>query len=205
MRRKRRYLMPHRRKREGKTDYRLRLRLLKSRKPRFVVRKSNNNIICQLIKYEPNGDKVITSAEARELKKLGWPFHTGSLPSAYLTGLLCAERAKKHKVKEAVLDAGPYVITKGNCIFSALKGAIATGLKIPHSEEVLPSDERISGLHIVAYAEKLQKENVAQFKRQFSAYIKQKIDIKEMPKIFEEVKNKIIEGKGEIKKSTMEK
>jgi large subunit ribosomal protein L18 len=204
MRRKVKYVMPHRRRREGKTDYRLRLKLLKSRKPRFVVRKSNKNVICQVIKYEEKGDKTIASAEASELKHFGWYFNSANLPSAYLTGLLCAQRAKKHKIKELVFDIGLYAKTRGNILFAALKGALDGGMEIPYNEEILPSDDRICGKHIVAYAEKLKGEDPAKYRKQFSGYLKAKLEIKDLPLIFENVKNKILETKGEKVKKHMD-
>ncbi|NIP40903.1 MAG: 50S ribosomal protein L18 [Candidatus Aenigmarchaeota archaeon] len=175
MRRRKRYVSPHRRKGEGKTDYRLRLRLLKSGKPRLVVRKSLKNIICQIVKYESEGDKTIVTGDSKELKKFGWKFHGGNVPSAYLTGLLCAEKAKKHKIGKAVLDIGLYASTPGNRLYSALKGAIDGGLEIPHSEDVLPKTERLAGKHIADYNKKL----------------------KDMPEIFEKTKNNILKGRAE--------
>ena len=71
MRRHKRFV-PFKRKLQGKTDYRKRLVLLKSGKPRLVVRKSLNNISTQIIAYETAGDKVLVAATSRELLKLGW-------------------------------------------------------------------------------------------------------------------------------------
>jgi large subunit ribosomal protein L18 len=175
MRRKGRHVLPHRRKREGKTDYRLRLRLLKSGKPRLVVRKSLKNITCQIVRYEVEGDRTIVSSHSGELKKFGWKFHGGNIPSAYLTGLLCAEKAKKHRINNAVLDIGLYTSTPGNRLYSALKGAVDGGLEIPHSGEILPKPERFAGKHIAEYNKKL----------------------KDMPVIFERARNNIIRGKTE--------
>jgi len=198
-------VLPHRRHREGRTDYHLRLKLLKSRKPRLVVRRSLNNFICQVIKYETEGDVVLASADSKELRHFGWKFHCGNTPSAYLTGFLCAERAKKHKIKEAILDVGLYFTTPGNTLFSALKGAVDGGLEVPHSEEVLPAEDRISGKHISGYAEKLKAEDPVKYKKIFSSYLKEKADPKEMPSIFEETKKKIIESKGERTKHHAQK
>ena len=36
----------------------------------------------------------------------------------------------------------------GNRAYAALKGMVDAGMEIPHSEEVLPSEERINGEHI---------------------------------------------------------
>jgi large subunit ribosomal protein L18 len=155
--------VPHRRRREGKTDYRMRLKLLKSRKPRFVVRKSANNIICQIIQYNPKGDVTIASADSRELVKLGWKLHRGNIPAAYLTGLLCGMKAKEKKVQEAVLDGGLYTNTKGSRIYAAVKGVLDAGIKVPISSEVIPPQDKISGKHIPdkTRAEQTEKEMAA--------------------------------------------
>ena len=193
-------IVPHRRHREGRTDYHQRLELLKSREPRLVVRKSLNCFYCQIVRYEEKGDKVIASAVSSELKDFGWKFHGGNTPAAYLTGLLCAERAKKHKVSKAILDIGLYKITPGNTLFSALKGAVDGGLNIPYNEKILPSEDRISGKHIAAYAEAV-KSDAAKYKKLFSAYVKDKADPSEMPVVFEATKKTIMDSKGERKKS----
>ena len=153
MRRPKTRKIPHRRRRQGKTDFRLRLKLLKSGKPRLVVRKSLNNLVCQVIKYDSKGDKVIISADSRELKKLGWKHHCGNIPSAYLTGLLCGTKAKK-KVQEMVLDISLYPSVKGSRLYACLKGVLDSGIKVPHSEEILPPEDRLSGKHISSFSKK---------------------------------------------------
>ncbi len=159
MARGRTHIVPHRRRREGKTDYRKRLALVKSKKLRLVVRKSNNGVTCQIVEYGHAGDRTLVHADAFELKKLGWTGPTGNIPAAYLTGMLCAKRALQNKCSEAVLDIGLYRNTKGNRLFAALKGAIDGGLSIPHSKEAFPSDERIAGKHIPAPAgDKIRKD-----------------------------------------------
>src|SRR5687768_18409510 len=89
-----RYHVQFRRRREGRTDYRTRLALLRSGEHRVVVRKTLRNVIVQVVAFDPTGDKVVASAEARELAKLGWTGYTRNTPSAYLTGLLAGMRAK---------------------------------------------------------------------------------------------------------------
>ena len=54
-----RYRIKPRRRREGKTDYRSRLALLKSGKTRIVVRRSLSQMRVQFIAYHENGDTVI--------------------------------------------------------------------------------------------------------------------------------------------------
>ena len=63
------FRMPFKRRLEGKTNYRKRLRLLLSRKPRLVVRKSLKHVRAQIIEFDPVGDKTIVSASTEELKK----------------------------------------------------------------------------------------------------------------------------------------
>ena len=133
----------YKRKMEGKTDYKKRLLLLKSRKPRLVIRKSLRNIQLQLISYGKDGDKVLVSSHSNQLKKFGWKDHNGNISAAYLTGLIFGLKAKSKNIKEAVLDIGLYRSIKGSVLFAALKGAIESGLAIPHSKEILPNEKRI--------------------------------------------------------------
>ncbi|MEA3379063.1 MAG: 50S ribosomal protein L18 [Nanoarchaeota archaeon] len=140
-------LVKHRRKREGKTDYKKRLKLLSSNKPRLVIRKSLKNINVQIIEYEPKGDLVRISAHTRELIRYGWRGYRRNLPAAYLVGLLCGLKAKKSKIKEAVLDIGLYASVKGSVLYAALKGVVDAGIKVPHDKGILPPEDRLMGLH----------------------------------------------------------
>ena len=162
--------MQFKRRQEGKTDYKNRLELLKSDKPRLVARKSLNYITAQIVAFDKKGDKTILSANSRQLKKIGWNFACDNLPAAYLTGLALGKQAVKNKIEEVILDAGLYRTTKGNRIFAVAKGAIDAGLKINMSEEVLPSTDRISGKHIAAYQSKF----------------------KDLPATFEKIKSQIL-------------
>jgi len=144
---KRRIIVKYRRTREGKTDYRLRLKLLLSHKPRLVIRKSNNNMICQIIEYDQKGDRVIASAHSSELKKMGWTKGTGNTTAAYFTGALAAKKAIKKGVKEGVVDFGLQEVVKGSRLYAALKGAYDAGFKIKIGDGVLPSEDRIAGAH----------------------------------------------------------
>ncbi|MDW5563334.1 MAG: 50S ribosomal protein L18 [Methanomassiliicoccus sp.] len=143
-----RYRVNFRRRREGRTDYRQRQRLLRGRVPRAVVRISLRNANVQFISYDEKGDKVLAAATSKELAKLGWTGATGNLPAAYLTGYLAGKRASQNGVEEAVLDIGLKGPARGSAIFAALKGMLDAGIEIPHGEEVLPADERINGAHI---------------------------------------------------------
>ena len=143
-----RYKVPFRRRREGRTDYRHRAALLRGGVVRFVVRKSNRHLRVQLVAYTDKGDKVLASAVSKELEELGWKASGKSTPGAYLTGMLAGKRAKEKEIEEAVLDIGLREPTKGATVFAALKGALDAGLEIPHSEDMIPSQDRISGKHM---------------------------------------------------------
>lgn len=145
-----------RRKREGKTDYRKRIKLVLSQKPRLVVRRSLNNFTAQLIEYSEKGDITLASAHSRELLKFGYNMHRGNARAAYLTAYLCALKAIKKGYKEAILDIGAATPVKGSNIFAALKGAVDAGLNIPHSDEVLPGDERLKGVE--EFVKKINKK-----------------------------------------------
>ncbi len=160
---KKSYLMQFKRRRKKKTNYKKRLALVKSGKTRLVIRKSLSNISIQFINFDHQGDKTIASAKSTELKKIGWN-KTGNIPAAYLTGLLAGKKAKDKKIEEAILDLGLQTSTKGSRLYAALKGVLDSGIKIPHSEEILPKEDRIRGKHI---SEELEKQ-------------------------FEEIKNKIV-------------
>ena len=144
-----RYHVKPRRRREGKTDYRKRLRLLRSGMVRAVVRKSLKNTQIQLIEYKQEGDNILISANSNELKKLyNWKFSTSSTPAAYLTGFLAGTRAKNKGISECILDTGRHPPITGSKIFASVKGLVDAGVKCSHSEEKIPNEDRIMGKHI---------------------------------------------------------
>lgn len=144
-----RYHVKPRRRIEGKTDYRKRLALLKSRTTRIVIRKSIKNTTIQFINYDEKGDSIVATATSKELiKKYNWNYSTSTTPAAYLTGLLAGKRAKEQGITECVLDIGRYVPVTGSKVFAGLKGVIDAGIDCPHNEEKIPSEERIMGEHL---------------------------------------------------------
>ena len=162
------YTLKFKRRREGKTNYKKRLNMLKSGKLRLVVRKSLTNTYIQLIQFDPIGDKIVASGSGFDLKKIGWKYGTGNTPAAYLIGLLTGKKMIGKGLKEAVLDIGMQKSVNGCRLFAALKGVVDAGVDVPHSEEVLPKPDRISGKHIDSHL----KNNIT--------------------KSFEEIKSKIL-------------
>ncbi|MBT3464141.1 50S ribosomal protein L18 [archaeon] len=184
------YTVHHRRKREGRTNYRKRISYIKSKIPRLVVRRFNKNIIAQVVDFLPIGDKISLTVHSSELKKIGWNYNTGNLPSAYLVGLLLGTKSESKKM---ILDMGLHTPINGSRIFAVLKGVIDAGIEVPHSPEKLPSDERINGSHISKYAASL-KENKERYDKQFSNYIKNNLDPQKIVEEFENAKNKILKS-----------
>lgn len=182
------HIMVYKRKRLGRTNYRKRLQLLHSPHQRFVVRKTLYAINVQLIGYGSKGDKILSLANSRELKPLGWPYQLGCLPAAYLTGYLAGKKSLQAHIHHANLDLGLYPAKKGSKIFAALKGASDAGLNIPCQASMFPSEDRIKGKHIKAYAAMLKDAPV-----QFHAYRDQGVDLAAIEQRFELVKKKIDE------------
>ncbi|MBN1275162.1 50S ribosomal protein L18 [Candidatus Woesearchaeota archaeon] len=140
--------VPYRRKREGKTNYKKRLELLKGRTHRLVIRRTNKHLIMQIVDYHPDGDRVIIGVSSKKLEGMGWKHSAKNLPACYLTGLLLARAAKEHEVAHAVLDLGLQTPIKGSRLYAALKGAIDGGLDVPASDEVFPPEDRLIGKHV---------------------------------------------------------
>jgi len=94
-----RYQVQYRRRREGKTDYRARKRLVaqdknkyNSPKYRLVVRLSNKDITCQIAYAKLEGDFILAAAYSHELKRYGMSVGLTNYAAAYATGLLFARR-----------------------------------------------------------------------------------------------------------------
>lgn len=187
------YTVPYRRRREGKTDYRLRKKLILSKLPRLVVRKTNRNFIAQVVMATVIGDIVITSAHSRELRrKFGWLGSLNNLPAAYLVGLLCGLRAAAKGVEKAILDIGLHTPSKGATVFAAMKGFVDAGVEVPHDESILPDESRIRGKHIAKYAELLASTSTEKYTRYFSEYLARGLPPEKLPEHFDTIKEKIL-------------
>lgn len=139
------YKVKKRRRREKSTDYSRRLSLLKSGKPRAVVRLSNKHTKIQIEKFDREGDRTDCQVFSGELEEFGWNHSTSNIPAAYLTGFLAGLEAEE---EEAVLDTGLRTVKKGGRLFAAVKGLKDAGIKIPAGEEAFPEESRIRGEHI---------------------------------------------------------
>jgi len=94
-----RFQVKYRRRRECKTDYYARKRLIlqdknkyKTPKYRFVVRITNRDVICQIVAADLTHDVVLAAAYAHELPRYGIKLGLTNYAAAYATGLLLARR-----------------------------------------------------------------------------------------------------------------
>jgi large subunit ribosomal protein L18 len=186
--------MAFKRRREWKTDYQQRLGLLKSGKPRLVVRRSLDSIHVQFILSESAGDKTVVDVMSNNLRKFGWKGHGGNISSAYLVGYLAGHMAAKNGIKEAVVDIGLQNSVKFSSLYAAAAGAKDAGIDVKVNKSVLPAKERLHGKHVADYAEKLKKEDPEKYRQQFSGYLKNEMKPEDLPKHFEEIKNHISRG-----------
>jgi large subunit ribosomal protein L5e len=95
----RRFQVKYRRRRECKTDYYARKRLIiqdknkyKTPKYRFVVRVTNRDIITQIVAADLTHDVVLAAAYSHELPRYGITLGLTNYAAAYATGLLLARR-----------------------------------------------------------------------------------------------------------------
>ena len=185
------YKVAFRRRREGKTNYATRMKLVDVDKARLVVRVSNANVIVQVINVAKDGDVTVASAHSKELNKLGWKAGNKNTSAVYLTAYLCGKKAVAAGVDYAVADIGLKSPIKGAKVFAAVKGAADAGLNVPYGESIIPSEDRINGEHIAEYAESLDEDEL---KAKFSQYFAKGLNPADLPEHFEEIKDKIDEA-----------
>jgi large subunit ribosomal protein L18 len=134
------------RRKESRTDYKARLHLLSSGKPRVVFRKTNRYLIGQIVVSDIAQDRVLYNTSTKDLISYGWPEKLAgslkSLPAAYLLGCLLAHKSKE--VKEGILDIGLIRHVPKSRIYAFVKGLKDSGFEIPCGEESLPGDDQIN-------------------------------------------------------------
>jgi large subunit ribosomal protein L18 len=192
-----RYVAIFRRRREGKTNYRRRRKAVLAKRPLLYVFTSGKNTSIQVISPRPVGDRVLVSANSRELIQYGWKSSRRSVPGAYLTGLLLGERAKAAGVKEAILYTNVGAYHSGGRTAAAVKGIVDAGFGIPVGEESLPKPDRVSGKHVAEFAAKLREADPDAYEARFSGLLKAGVKPEELPEHFESVKASILKVKAE--------
>ncbi|OAY71719.1 60S ribosomal protein L5 [Ananas comosus] len=189
-----RFQVKYKRRREGKTDYRARIRLISQDKNkyatpkyRFVVRFTNKDIVAQIISASICGDLVLAAAYSHELPRYGLEVGLTNYAAAYCTGLLLARRVlKKLEMDEEY---------EGN-----VEGALDGGLDIPHSDKRFAGfkkDEKqldaevhrnyVFGGHVASYMRMLMEDEPEKYQSHFSEYIKRGIDPDDMEGLYKKV------------------
>jgi len=97
-----RFQVARRRRRQGKTDYKARTKMIKqdknkfnTRKYRMIVRITNRQVICQVAYASIIGDNIVAHATSKELEKYGITVGLKNYAACYATGLLAARRTLK--------------------------------------------------------------------------------------------------------------
>ena len=141
-----------RRRRENKTDYLRRLKLLKANKPRMVFRKTNRYLLAQYVISADAKDKILFGFTSKILLKKDWTEKfkgsLKSLPASYLLGYLFAKEILKKKLEKPIADFGMMRVLHKTKIFAFLKGVLDAGIEISCPEEAFPSKERIEGKNL---------------------------------------------------------
>ncbi|KAG4978231.1 hypothetical protein JHK82_037506 [Glycine max] len=186
-----RYQVKFKRRREGKTDYRARIRLINQDKNkyntpkyRFVVRFSNKDIVAQIISASIAGDLVLATAYSHELPRYGLEVGLTNYAAAYCTGLLLARRVLKTLEMDEEYE--------GN-----VEGALDGGLDIPHS------DKRFAGFDKEKKeldAEILAEDEPEKYQSHFSEYIKRGIEADGIEALYKKV-HAVIRADPTLKKS----
>lgn len=132
----------YRRRREGKTDYYMRRKMITQAKNKYntpkyrlVVRRTNTKIIAQVVYSTILGDKVLTQATSKELDNFDIPIGHTNYAACYATGLLIARRtldllgmADAIKGKEGECDAEDYHVEDDDLERRPFKVVLDVGL-----------------------------------------------------------------------------
>jgi large subunit ribosomal protein L5e len=139
----------------------------KTPKYRFVVRRTNQDVVCQIFSSDLNHDVCLASAYAHELRRYGIQYGLTNWAAFYAAGLLLARRVNKkfnldyeghaeitgedYHVEpnfgaaapfRALLDIGLVRTTTGARVFGALKGVCDGGVDVPHNDRRFPGSKK---------------------------------------------------------------
>jgi len=136
-----RFQVKFRRRREGRTDYYARKRLIIQDKNKYntpnyrmIVRYSNTDITCQIAYARIEGDVVVCSAYSHELPRYGLKVGLTNYAAAYCTGLLLARRLLKKLGLDGIyegtteVDGGYYCVESADGQPKAFKAVLDVGL-----------------------------------------------------------------------------
>jgi len=138
-----------RRRKENKTDYLNRIKLLKSNIPRVVFRKTNKYLIVQYVESKNAQDTIKIGITTKDLSKYGWPNEfkgsLKSIPASYLIGFLMAKKISKEKLEKPIIDFGMARTLHKTKIYGFIKGLMDGGIHVSDKENIFPEEDRIKG------------------------------------------------------------
>jgi large subunit ribosomal protein L5e len=118
-----RFQVKFKRRREGRTDYYARKRLIvqdknkyNTPKYRMIVRFSNKDITCQIAYARLEGDVVVCAAYSHELPRYGIKVGLTNYAAAYSTGLLLARRLLKKLNLDSIYEGQKDVNGEYYCV-----------------------------------------------------------------------------------------
>ncbi|KAL5062374.1 hypothetical protein RYX36_024111 [Vicia faba] len=165
-----RYQVKFKRRREGKTDYRARIRLINQDKNkyntpkyRFVVRFTNKDIVAQIVSASIAGDIVLAAAYAHELPHYGLEVGLTNYAAAYCTGLLLARRVLKTLEMDEEYEGNVEYIKKGieadglEELYKKVHAAIRADPTIKKAEKKAPTQHKRYNLKKLTYEERRAK------------------------------------------------
>jgi len=136
-----RFQVKFKRRREGRTDYYARKRLVvqdknkyNTPKYRMIVRFTNKDIICQIAYAKIEGDVIICCAYSHELPRYGVKVGLTNYAAAYCTGLLLARRVLKKFQLDGIyegndnIDGDEYMVESEDGKPSAFRCYLDVGL-----------------------------------------------------------------------------
>jgi large subunit ribosomal protein L18 len=140
-----------RRRRENRTDYAKRIKLLKSGSPRIIFRRTNRYLIAQYARSSGAKDSIEFGISSKALLKHGWPESAaGSLKSvtaSYLLGMIMGKKISERK-ESPIIDLGMARPVHKSRIYAFMKGLLDSGARINSKEGVFPDEGRIRGEHL---------------------------------------------------------
>ncbi|KAI2802909.1 ribosomal protein L5, partial [Blomia tropicalis] len=189
-----RFQVKFKRRREGKTDYYARRRLVvqdknkyNTPKYRLIVRFTNKDIICQVAYAKIEGDQIVCAAYAHELPRYGVKVGFDQLRCSLLYRSFVGSSYGIYKGAEEVtgeqffsqdaddqpgafrcfLDVGLARTTTGARVFGAMKGASDGGLDIPHSTKRFPGyDGESKEFNAEVHRDHIFGKHVAEYMKQ---------------------------------------
>jgi large subunit ribosomal protein L5e len=163
-------------------------------KYRLVARRTNTDIIAQIVYSRIEGDYVMASAYSHELPAFGVTNGLTNYAACYATGLLVARRlltklklADSYKGQEeadgedyfieeqddgprpfrAFLDVGLAPTTTGARVFGVMKGAVDGGIAVPHTNKRFPGyDAESKEMDAEVHRDYIYGEHVANYMRE---------------------------------------